>query len=95
MDFVRSHFPGPDIEVFPVSKLMPNSPNGEHCSTCRFRVELKLPPDVTFHVCHGAPPSVFMVPDGRRSEFPTVSTTDPNFWCGLYQKQPQQRRKRT
>lgn len=78
-----------------MSKMVPNSPNGEHCSTCRFRVEIKTQPDVTYSICHGAPPAVFLVADGRRSEFPSVNPADPNFWCGLYQKQPQHRKKPT
>lgn len=77
-----------------MSKLVPNSPNGEHCSTCYFRVEVKGSADSTLHLCHGAPPSVYAVPEGRRSEFPSVNPTDPNFWCGTYKKQLQPRRKR-
>lgn len=69
-----------------MSKLVPNSPNGEHCSTCRFRVEIKMPPDVTYSICHGGPPAVYLVENGRRCEFPHVNTSDPNFWCGLYRK---------
>lgn len=76
-----------------MSKLVPNSPNGEHCSTCYFRVEMKLQAGGVAHQCHGAPPALTMLPSGERlSEFTFINPLSPDFWCGLYRKQ--QRRKR-
>lgn len=77
-----------------MSKLVPNSPNGEHCSTCYFRVERKLEGGGVVHHCHGAPPALAVFPTGeRRAEFTFVNPEGPDFWCGLYRKQQRRNRR--
>ena len=60
-------------------------PNGENCQTCRFKVEIQLPPPNLnkLVVCKKDPPQVVVTGMGTGTTFPPI--TD---WCFAYQAQP-------
>ena len=59
-------------------------PNGENCQTCRFKVEIQLPPPNLnkLVVCKKDPPQVVMTGMGTGTTFPPI--TD---WCFSYEPQ--------